>query len=362
AQLVQQIVQALKNPEAQRALAVREQLEPVGGAVPLDSKFWIVRPVEGEFREAIARRDSIVLVKGARQMGKTSILARGLQQARQAGSRCIHIDFQKLNAGHLETIESFYMALGGLMADQLDLEVMPEEVWNPRRGANVNFERYVRRQMLENLGQPLVWAMDEVDRLFTCDFGSEVFGLFRSWHNERSLDPDGPWSRLTLAIAYATEAHLFITDMNQSPFNIGTQLPLDDFTLSQVADLNARYASPLKDEEQISRFYRLVGGQPYLVQKGLNEMAGHGVDIQAFEEQAGRDEGLFGDHLRRYLVLLVRDPDLCNVLRGALKGQACPTAESFYRLRSAGLLAGHSQLDARLRCQIYENYLRRHLL
>ena len=45
---------------------------------------------------------------------------------------------------------------------------------------------------------------------------SEVFGLFRSWHNRRSLEPASPLSRLTLAIAYATEAHLFITDVNQS--------------------------------------------------------------------------------------------------------------------------------------------------
>jgi len=84
--------------------------------------------------------------------------------------------------------------------------------------------------------------LDEVDRLITCGFGSEVFGLFRSWHNERSLDPSGPWERLTMAIAYATEAHLFITDVNQSPFNVGTRLTVEDFTLSQVADLNERYS------------------------------------------------------------------------------------------------------------------------
>ena len=86
----------------------------------------------------------------------------------------------------------------------------------------------------------LVWGMDEVDRLFTCAFGNEVFGLFRSWHNARSLDPAGPWPRLTLALAYATEAHLFITDIHQSPFNVGTRLVLEDFTLAQMAELNRR--------------------------------------------------------------------------------------------------------------------------
>ena len=74
-----------------------------------------------------------------------------------------------------------------------------------------------------------------------------MFGLFRSWHNERSLNPDGPWGRLTLAIVYATEAHLFITDLNQSPFNVGTRLTLEDFTFEQVAELNGRLA--LIDED-----------------------------------------------------------------------------------------------------------------
>src|SRR5204863_6992379 len=107
----------------------------------------------------------------------------------------------------------------------------------------LNFRLYMRREVLGRLETHLVWGLDEVDRLFSCPFASEVFGLFRSWHNERALDPAGPWSRLTLAMSYATEAHLFITDLNQSPFNVGTALALRDFTAEQVGELNQRYAA-----------------------------------------------------------------------------------------------------------------------
>src|SRR5262245_12044597 len=62
------------------------QLLPPGGAVPLDSPFYVARKTDEEFYKAIARRDSIVLVKGARQVGKTSLLARGLQRARESGA------------------------------------------------------------------------------------------------------------------------------------------------------------------------------------------------------------------------------------------------------------------------------------
>jgi len=100
-------------------------------------------------------------------------------------------------------------------ADQLDLDVTPTQLWKTDRSPGINFEQYLRREALLKTSSQIIWGLDEVDRLFTCDFGSEVFGLFRSWHNKRALDPAGPWRRLTLAIAYATEAHLFITDLNQ---------------------------------------------------------------------------------------------------------------------------------------------------
>jgi hypothetical protein len=358
--LVEALVSALETTQRGQPRELRPKIEPAGGAVDLASQYYVVRPTDEAFREAVTRWDSIVLVKGARQMGKTSLLARGLHEARQAGARVALSDFQKLSLQNLESVESFFLALGGFLADQLDLE-MPEEGWDKRRSPNVNFERFLRRQVLGNLAGHLVWGLDEVDRLFTCNFGSEVFGLFRSWHNERALDPVGPWSRLTLAIAYATEAHLFITDVNQSPFNVGTRVDLEDFTFEQVTDLNDRYGAPLRHESELRRFYALLGGQPYLVRRALNELAQGHIRFEALAAEADRDEGIFGDHLRRMLVMLAKDTELTEVVRGVLQGRPCPNVGSFYRLRSGGLLRGDAMPEARLRCEIYASYLKRHL-
>jgi DNA-binding SARP family transcriptional activator len=335
--------------------------EPVGGAVPLGSAFYVARPTDEEFQAALARGDSIVLVKGASQVGKTSLLARGLQQARQAGARVALTNFQLFNAAQLESAETLLLVLAQALADQLELEVAPGDDWDERRGANPNLWRYLRHEVLGAAPAPLVWGLDEVDRLFTCPYGSEVFALFRSWHNERAFDPAGPWSRLTLAIAYATEAHLFITDLNQSPFNVGTRLTLEDFTREQVADLNRRYSSPLKSEAAVRRFFDMVGGHPYLVRRGLNEMVSHGVDIDTFERRAGNGDWIFGDHLQRMRAALARDPELCEEVRSVLQGRPCPTPDSFYRLQSAGVLAGPSPGEARPRCPLYATYLERHL-
>ena len=354
------VLDSLRNPRQERSPL---KLEAVGGAVPLDSAFYIVRPTDDDFLSAIAREDSIVLIKGARQMGKTSLLARGLSEARKSRAKVVLTDFQKLNAAHLESIDSFFLALADAIAEQLGFDdIVPEQSWNPRRGPSMNLDRFLRREILSRVETRLVWGMDEVDRLFSCKFASEAFGLFRSWHNERSLDPTGPWQKLTMAIAYATEAHLFITDINQSPFNVGTRLYLEDFTPEQVAELNRRYGHPLKNSAELTGFYELLGGHPYLTRRGLHEMTAHSAFFDKFSARAGRDEGPFGDHLRRVLVMLAQEPSICEVVRSMLAGRQSGTPEDFYRLRSSGIVLGEPGHDMRIRCRLYESYLKQHLL
>ena len=90
--------------------------------MPLNSIYYIDRPTDSEFRNAIRRKDSIVLIKGARQVGKTSLLARGLQEARQAGSQVILTHFQVFNSVDLQSAESLLRALAETIAEQLELD------------------------------------------------------------------------------------------------------------------------------------------------------------------------------------------------------------------------------------------------
>jgi hypothetical protein len=155
---------------------------------------------------------------------------------------------------------------------------------------------------------------------------------------------------------------MFITDMNQSPFNVGTRLVMADFTPPQVEELNRRYGSPLRDEMELKQFYDLVGGQPYLTRRGLHELASNNLRFRDFELQAARDEGPYGDHLRRLLVSLAEDATLSNFARDMLSGKHNAPLEVFYRLRSSGLVAGESAREMTPRCKLYALYLTRHLL
>ena len=182
---------------------------PPGGAVPLDSPFYIARRTDDEFYKAIARRDSIVLVKGGRQVGKTSLLARGLQIARESGATVILTDLQHPSGEAFSSVEKLLLELGERIAGQMNLKTRPHDVWSSLLSASANFHNYLQREVLGKISSPLVWGLDEIDRLFGFDYASEVFGLFRSGISS-ALEPSGPWRRMTLAMAYATEAHLFI--------------------------------------------------------------------------------------------------------------------------------------------------------
>jgi len=335
-----------------------DTLEQMGGAMPIDSAFYVIRDVDAEFEQAITRRDSIVLLKGARQMGKTSLLARGLERARRAGVRVVLTDFQDLASTDLASSESLFLTLGKSLAEELELNRSPKDVWDVEDSANTNFGRFVRKEVLA-AGVPVLWALDEVDRLFPYSFASEVFGLFRAWHNRRALDPRGPWRHLTLAMAYATEASLFITDINQSPFNVGTRLFLSDLTEAHVDDLNRRYGAPLVDVKDLRIFTSIVGGQPFLVQTGLHALAS-GLPLDRFVEVAPSLEGPFGEHLHRLLLLIGQDHHLRVAVWDVLEGRR-PADAVFLRLRSAGVLLGESSFDARMRCLVYSLYFERHL-
>jgi len=354
-------VKIIREPSRPSASDGEDLIEPPGGALPLHSILYISRTSDDEFCHAIARHDSIVLVKGARQVGKTSLLARGLEAARMVGAQVLLIDLQHFGPAAFESAAKLLLAMAELITHQIELSSAPHEKWNDLLSPSSNFERFLRREVLADEESYFLLALDEIDRLFNHDYASEIFGLFRSWHNLRALDPNGPWSRLTIAIAYATEAHLFISDLNQSPFNVGTRLTLEDFTIEQLAELNKRYGSPLVDNEQLVRFQQLIGGHPYLAQKGLYEICKRKATLSVLEKNADHDNGPFGDHFNRLQISLQQDQNLLEELRGFLLSGSTLSNSAFYRLRSAGVLSGDAEDEPRPRCELYARYLKKHL-
>lgn len=187
------------------------------------------------------------------------------------------------------------------------------------------------------------------------EFCGDVFGLFRSWYNRRALDPDGPWHRLTLVFAYAAEGRQMDANPNQSPFNVGVRIALEDLTVEQVQQLNLLHQSPLRNSSEVSQFYRLVGGHPYLVRQGLAEMVRRDILLGELERRMLDSESVFGSHLREIRAIVEQDERLTGALRDVLRRVPCDAPDEFSTLRTMGVLADGDV--PRVRYDLYRRYL-----
>ena len=355
---VGEIISALTEPVKPKSRELT--LEPIGGAVPPGSPFYIERRTDPEFLQALKATESIILIKGPRQIGKTSLLGRGAQLARDSGLRFVTTDFQKIGSSQLANEDQFYKLLAATIARQLAVTYDFANEWLDVFGPGINMDNFIRT-VLDASPTPLVWFMDEADKLFGIPFASDFFGLIRSWHNSRATESHGPWGRFTIVISYATEAHLFIQDLNQSPFNVGRHLQMQGFNLEQMDELNRRYDSPLVSPGEVRALSDLVSGQPFLTRRALDTVKRGAMDFPTLLAQADRDEGPFGDHLKRILVAVSQLPEVLEALRSSLENPQLRDAEGFHRLVSAGVMYQMGDNKIAFTCELYRRYLRMHL-
>ena len=153
----QQAIERLRSV-LNRSTSIHD-LEPVGGAVLLRSRFYIRRLGDEELEAALKRKDGIVLVRGARQMGKTSLLLRGLQSAQQVPVRQVVVDLQLFDEEELNDARMFYQVLAERFCDALQLRIRPEITWKDNRSGKRNFEIYLQEAVLKGDDRPLIWAM-----------------------------------------------------------------------------------------------------------------------------------------------------------------------------------------------------------
>lgn len=330
-----------------------------GGAVPAGSPFYVARECDASLRTALNRRETTILIHGARQVGKTSLLGSVLTDVRRTPTRVAVTDFQVLSRSQLASPEAFCRAIAYGLTTQLRVSLDLTELWNAWLGPNSNLDAVVETVLAQVEG-PVVWAMDESDRLFGTDLADDFFGLVRSWHNRRAMDPEGPFRKLSLVIAYATEAHLFIHDLNQSPFNVGIRIPMRDFGPSETRELALRYGLDLPDLE-LARLVRVTGGQPFLSRRALDALVLHGWTMDDLEKRAADDDGPFAEHLRRLLDVVGRDEATIGEVRRLVRDDSLGDAKTAHRLIAGGMLVRRGDGSLAFRVPAYRPYLARHL-
>ncbi len=335
-----------------------EELRAPGGAVKVRDRFYVERRGDRLLNRQLDQpTGTTTTIRAARQMGKSSLLVRGMHHARQQRAQIAYIDLQGTDNRYLTALDPFLRHIAELIVRRLRLDLAEvDRAWQGSFGPKDTITYFMEDYVLQASEQPLVLALDEVDLLVRSDsrLHTEFFSLLRSWHNNRATDFDGLWDKLSIVMAISTEPYLLIEDVHQSPFNVGLKIFLEDFDPTQVYELNWKHGAPVKSQ-QFGEFMRLFNGHPYLTRKALYTMVTQSMSWAELYEVADDDNGPFNDHLLRNYWLLMQDEQLARAFLEIIRTNTHHDDLLVLRLLKAGLITGEG-IAYTPRCDLYRRY------
>jgi hypothetical protein len=347
----------LKHPNIQ---ASDKSLFNYEAPVPLNSSFYIERlPIETDCYQAILQPGALIRIKAPRQMGKTSLLDRVLAYTNKQSCRWVRLNLLQVEGSKLSDPDRFLRWFCTYVGDRLNVPLQLSDYWNEDRGSMTSCTRYFEA-LLKQEDSPLVLGLDGVDRIFQHpEITQAFFYLLRSWHEEaNNLEV---WEQLRLVVVHCTEDYGRL-DINQSPFNVGLPIELEEFQLTQVQDLVQRHHLSLNDK-QIQQLMTMVGGHPYLVQTALFFLAAHPeTSLETLLQTAPTDAGIYSRHLRPLTLVLQKQPELAAALKQiiSLEEPSQIGLAQGYKLHSMGLIKRQGN-QVVLRCTLYQKYFQEHL-
>lgn len=329
------------------------------GQVPLESVFYIERqPQESQCYDEILRSGALIRIKAPRQMGKTSLMARILYHSGQQGYRAIPLTFQHADKEIFSSLDKLLHWFCIQISRRLKLPSRVQDFWTDTYGSKDKCTMYFEDYLLPEITYPLVLGMDEVDRVFEYpDIAADFFGLLRAWYEEAGYGITGSsvWQKLRLVVVHSTEGYIPL-DINQSPFNVGLPIKLQEFTKDQVTDLASRHGLHWTSS-QTEQLMTLIGGHPYLVRLAFYYLSRQQITWEELLNDAPTESGIYGDHLRRHLWSLQHNETLAQAFIQVLDGQGpvCLESEYAFKLHSLGLVEFRGN-EVMPRFELYRQY------
>jgi hypothetical protein len=351
----------LVQPHGDERSGLQEREVSDGQDLP-DSAFYVERvPYETQCYEAILQPSALIRIKAPQQMGKTLLVERLLKKVDLKGYRIANLSLKLADRTHFTALDKFLRWFCTNVSLQLGLssQLVNSQLVNywdeESMGSKVSCTNYFEEYLLQQADMPLVLCLDDVDWLFPYpEIYEDFFALLRSWHekaNSRKL-----WKRLRLVLIYSTEVYVRL-NIEQSPFNVGTSVELQEFNHQQVQDLTKQHGFNW-DAAQVEQLMNVIGGHPSLVQQALSHLKNHqDVTLDTLLETAPTESGIYGNHLRSHLLNLQQHPDLAFTFKKVVTVMESVRLETMqgYKLHSMGLVKIQGN-EAKPRCNLYRQY------
>lgn len=332
-----------------------QSLTAPGGAVSLDSQFYISRPEEKIICTYAERDRAIVTIRSPRQTGKSTLLGVAQERIRnEGGVRVVALDLQSLTTDDLLSANALWKAIASAILESLNMdEESLVKIWREERPTRINVRRLLTHIFAYD-ESPLLLCLDECDRLMGHERQQDFFPLVRSFFNAGASDDH--WRRIRWLLVASTEPSLFITGA-ESPFNIGeaSRVHLPDFNHDQIALLAQAFGFAREADILAAKLDPYLKGRPYLVHLWLWQRVMGKTEKQLMDaESAGG--GAFREHLERFLAFMNEDSALKEAMRRCLNMKGAPEGDrEAKRLEGAGIVAfdGTAYYPA---CELYSRY------
>jgi transcriptional regulator with XRE-family HTH domain len=312
------------------------------GQVPLESIFYVDRqPFESRCQEVIQKPGALIRIKAPKEMGKTSLMARILAQAREQDYLTVTLSLRLADESIFLSLERFLKWFCACVSQSLGLPNRLAEQWDEIFGNNYNAISYFENHILASIDRPLVMALDDIDCVFKREkIASDFLGLLRAMH-EKAKYGDGhseAWQRLRIIVVHSTEVYIALNS-NQSPFNVGLSIDLPEFTQSQVLNLAQRHQLNW-DHPAVDYLMNYVGGHPSLIRQALYSIARNEISLTELVGTSSFADHIYGGCLGRLWGDLQQQPALLSAFSQVVKASEPVQVDSTqgFLLKSLGLI------------------------
>ena len=338
-------------------LASNLEFDAPGGPIPVDRNFYITRKADGELDREVQQSRNIIPIKGPRQSGKSSLLIRGCNTAREYGAKVIEIDFDPIPERYFDSLDTLLLYLVEeviIRALGFDLD-KAKEFWFDMETPEGNIRQLLEEYILPQIDSYLIMAFDTADRILNREYCNDFFAMIRGWYNRGAYQKQ--FQKLNIILVISTEPNLLISNPNISPFNIKHPIYLEDFNAEQVSKLNQKFSAPLNNHE-LANLQNLLNGHPYLTHLAYYHLlSGQYSNWADLASKATSDQGPFDSHLYHIYKLILNDHEFVSILKN-LKVEG--NLKMFERLKRAGLVTGTSK-NFSYRCKLYQIYFEERL-
>jgi hypothetical protein len=240
----------------------------VGGTVQASGGIYISRDADEELLR-LCQAGEFCYVLTPRQIGKSSLMVATMERLAEEGIRSVETDLTEMGTELSGlTAEQWYLGLIDLIVDQLDLDVDYMAWWNERAhlGPTQRLSQFLRQVVLEQVSEPVVIFIDEIDSTLNLDFTDDFFAAIRACYNARASDP--AFKRLSFVLLGVATPGDLISDPQRTPFNVGRRIDLTDFTGDEAIPLaDGLRLPPVEAGQVLTWILDWTGGHPYLTQR-----------------------------------------------------------------------------------------------